>query len=86
MKADDDKIMLNITYSFLDPSKDKSTQKTEEGHFFVAGSKKELEAKIKAFEASFKSQKRTSFFQRTKAYIKQLIESSRYTQRDMRRI
>lgn len=86
MKADDEKIMLSIKYSFLDPTNDKTIQQTETEHFFVASNKKKVLAKINAFETSLKSDKATSLYQRVKAYLKHFIASWRYTQSNMMRI
>ena len=82
MKADEDKVVLSVTYSILDPSSDKSKTK----HFYAASNKKKLRAKIKSFEMSLKPQKTNSFYQRSKAYIKNLIKSWNYTQKEMFRI
>ncbi|WP_417358894.1 hypothetical protein [Galbibacter sp.] len=85
MKADDDKTIVSIKYSFLDSTTDKTIQKTEKEHFFVVTDKQKLLSKINAFEASLESRKSPSLFRRFKAYLKHFIESWRYTQRDMLR-
>src|SRR5690606_38099031 len=82
MKADDDKIVLSVTYSFLDPS----TEKTKTKHFYATSNKRKLSAKIKAFEKSLSPQRPTSFLKRTKAYVKHFIKSWNYTQREMLRL
>ncbi len=82
MKADDDKIVLSVTYSFLDPS----TEKTKTKHFYATSNKKKLRAQIKAFETSLKPHRPASFYKRVKAYLKHFIKSWSYTQREMLRL
>lgn len=86
MKADDDKIVLSIKYSFIDHTKGETVHKTEIKHFFVASDKKKLLSKIKTFEHSLKSKKKTATMAHIKAYLKHYIESWKYTQKNMMKI